>query len=239
MTCAIGEWLPSPPRFHQMNSGAVFASNFMAIRRRKCLAERKAKTKIRMILETIITTQSRDRVVHIAPMGIREEQGLVVLAPFKPSATLENVLATGVAVQNFCDDVRVFAGCVSKLRRDWPTLGATQIACARLADTLAHSELKLERVEDDELRPRLLCRRVHDEQHGAFKGFNRAQAAVIEAAILVSRLALLPREKIDAEVSYLKIAIEKTAGPREQEAWSWLMRKIDAHRAGARVTGAR
>ncbi|MGH8750354.1 MAG: DUF447 family spectrin-like domain-containing protein, partial [Burkholderiales bacterium] len=62
-------------------------------------------------------------------------------------------------------------------------------------------------------------------------GFNRAQGAVLEAAVLVSRLHLLPREKIEAEVKYLAIAIEKTAGPAEREAWSWLMEKIEAHRA--------
>jgi hypothetical protein len=42
---------------------------------------------------------------------------------------------------------------------------------------------------------------------------------------------MLPWEKIDAEVKYLAIAIDKTAGPRELEAWGWLMEKINAHRA--------
>jgi hypothetical protein len=51
---------------------------------------------------------------------------------------------------------------------------------------------------------------------------------VIEAAILVSRLHLLPAEKIATEVGYLTIAIEKTAGPREQQAWQWLMEAIAA-----------
>ena len=41
-----------------------------------------------MIFETIITTQSAEGRVHIAPMGIREENGRVILAPFKPSTTL-------------------------------------------------------------------------------------------------------------------------------------------------------
>jgi hypothetical protein len=29
---------------------------------------------------------------------------------------------------------------------------------------------------------------------------------------------------------YLEIAISKTAGPREEEAWGWLMAKVDAWR---------
>jgi uncharacterized protein len=41
----------------------------------------------------------------------------------------------------------------------------------------------------------------------------------------LTRLHILPREKIDREIAYLSIAVEKTAGPSEREAWSWLMEK--------------
>jgi hypothetical protein len=40
---------------------------------------------------------------------------------------------------------------------------------------------------------------------------------------------MLPWEKIEAEVKYLQIAIDKTAGPAEREAWRWLMERIEAH----------
>ncbi|MGZ8252831.1 MAG: DUF447 family spectrin-like domain-containing protein, partial [Methylophilaceae bacterium] len=72
---------------------------------------------------------------------------------------------------------------------------------------------------------------VHEVNHAPFRGFNRAQAAVIELAVLVSRLHMLPLEKINAEIEYLKIAIEKTAGEREQEAWSWLIERVENHQA--------
>ena len=68
--------------------------------------------------------------------------------------------------------------------------------------------------------------------HAPFGGFNRAQAAVIELAVLTSRLALLPREKVRREAEYLAVAVEKTAGEREQEAWGWLMEKVRAHYGG-------
>ena len=73
-------------------------------------------------------------------------------------------------------------------------------------------------------------RRVHEEQHQPFAGFNRAQAAIIEGAVLVSRLHMLPAEKIDAEMRYLQIAIDKTAGAAEREAWEWLCHAVTAHR---------
>jgi hypothetical protein len=53
---------------------------------------------------------------------------------------------------------------------------------------------------------------------------------VVEAAILVSRLHMLPSEKIEREIGYLQIAIDKTAGPRERQAWDWLMQRIAEHK---------
>ena len=183
-----------------------------------------------MIYETIVTVRNEDDGDHIAPMGVREENGWLVISPFRPSTTLDHILRERCAVVNYTDDVRVFAGCLTG-RWNWPTLPAEEIACSRLAAALAHSEVMLERIEDDPQRPRLYCREVARITHGPFRGFNRAQAAVIECAILVSRLQMLPPEKIDAELEYLKIAIGKTAGPRELEAWGWLQERIAQFRA--------
>jgi hypothetical protein len=100
---------------------------------------------------------------------------------------------------------------------------------AVLEGALAHAELAVAHVQEDEQRPRFHCRVVHAASHAPFQGFNRAQAAVIEAAILASRLHMLPREKIERELGYLQTAVEKTAGPREHEAWRLLVEKIEEH----------
>jgi uncharacterized protein len=189
-----------------------------------------------MILETIVTTRGEDR-DQIAPMGIRWQDALAVVSPFRPSATLDSLLRARCAVINCTDDVRVFAGCLTG-RYDWPTVPAQHVACNRLADALAHAELELARVEEDPQRPRLFFREVARFSHAPFAGFNRAQAAVIEGAILVSRLHMLPREKIDAEMQYLSIAVSKTAGARELEAWGWLNEEIARFRARAKETSS-
>jgi hypothetical protein len=107
-----------------------------------------------VIRETIVTSCAPDGAVHIAPMGVRESEGRVILAPFRPSTTLDNVLATGCATVNLSDDVRVFAGCLTG-RRNWPTLPCVRTPGVRLNGALAHRELKLASVEDDAQRPRL------------------------------------------------------------------------------------
>jgi hypothetical protein len=181
------------------------------------------------IRETIVTTRRAGGDTHIAPMGVHERGAELIVAPFRPSATLENLQRNGCAVINYPDDVRVYAGCLTG-RREWPLCDAERVPVMRLRDCLAHTEIQVSRMEDDELRPRFHCRIVHEATHAPFHGFNRAQAAVIEAAILVSRLHMLNPERIEREIAYLRIAVDKTAGEREREAWGWLMAAIAARR---------
>jgi uncharacterized protein len=47
----------------------------------------------------------------------------------------------------------------------------------------------------------------------------------------VSRLHMLPVEKITQEMQYLQIAIDKTAGERELQAWQWLVDCVNNHLA--------
>ena len=186
------------------------------------------------IREALLVTRRADGGAHVAPMGAQAltlpdgAEG-VLLQPFRPSATLDNLLRWPYATLNHVDDVRLFAGCLTG-RRDWPTRAAGRIACARLDCALAHEELEVERVEDDPQRPRFFLRLLARANHAPFPGFNRAKAAVIEAAILVSRLHLLPPDKVARELATLRIALDKTAGEEEQEAWGWLMEAVARHR---------
>lgn len=180
------------------------------------------------IQEVIVTTKNHTgEGVNIAPMGVHLNGSQPILAPFKPSKTLDNLLHHRTASLNYTTDVRVFAGCLTG-HYDWPLVATTKIDGMRLRDTLAHDEIEIIKVEEDATRPRCLARVVHREMHAPFRGMNRAQAAVLELAILVSRLHLLPAEKIRTEIEYLKIAITKTAGEHERTAWGWLMEKVNA-----------
>ena len=186
-----------------------------------------------VIFETVISTVAADGRPHVAPMGVRyrrsETGNDVILMPFKPSTTLANIGAGGHAVLNIVTDTRVFAGSVTG-RRAWPMQPAERIPGVRLACALSHVELRLAELQDDPQRPVLRMARVFEASHAPYLGFNRAQAAVVEGAVLVSRLGMLAMDKIDAEMAYLQIAIVKTAGPAEVEAWQWLRQAVDAQR---------
>jgi hypothetical protein len=183
-----------------------------------------------LIRETIVITTGRDGRAHIAPLGLIADGDDWIIAPFRPSATLDNLETLPFATASHTDDVRVFAGCLTG-RRDWPTVDADVVPVQRLAGALTHMELAVTDVTADPQRPRFRCRVVRIAQHGPFQGFNRAQAAVVEAAILVSRLNMLPRDRIERELTVLQSAVEKTAGSVELEAWSWLKDKVTAHYA--------
>ena len=184
-----------------------------------------------MIFETIIISIDAAKQPHVTPFGVRFEDESVIIAPYKPSTTLDNILATKFAVMNMTDDVRVFAGALTG-HNGWSLLPvrlqANIHAGYRLADCLAHTVLELIEVREDATRPQLVMKALSSENHQSFQGFNRAQAAVVELSILVSRLHMLPKEKVLTEMAYLQIAIDKTAGEREIEAWAWLTDKVKA-----------
>lgn len=182
-----------------------------------------------MILESVLTTRNADGSPHLAPLGLHVEGEQLVIAPFRPSRTLDNVAREGHAVVNWTTDVRLFAGPVTG-RRDWPLLDSGLAGHARLAAAQTHAELEVVRVEDDAERPRFHCRVLREVAHAPFRGFVRAQSAVIEAAILLTRLDRLAPDRIERELAYLAIAVDKTAGPVEREAWSWLMEAAEAWR---------
>jgi uncharacterized protein len=186
-----------------------------------------------MIRETILTTAGPAGHVHMAPLGLIADGAGWTIAPFRPSKTLDNLRAVPFAVANYTDDVRIFAGCLTG-RHQWATVASDEVPVQRLAGTLAHAELAVDRVTEDPQRPRFHCRVLRLASHAPFLGFNRAQAAVVEAAILLSRLEMLPRDKIEREIAYLQVAVGKTAGAAEQQAWQCLMESIAARYASTR-----
>ncbi len=82
--------------------------------------------------------------------------------------------------------------------------------------------LKLKNLMTPQNGPICAARVVHTGRLRDFFGFNRAKHAVLEAAILATRVHLLPPEELIRQVEALAIPVEKTAGPQEQEAFDLL-----------------
>jgi len=181
-----------------------------------------------MIVETIVTTLAADGAVNVAPMGVEWGDETIVLKPFLDTATYRNVTATGAAVINLTDDVRVFAR-AAIANPVYPTVPAAIVRGVVLADCCTWRELEVRSIDSSPPRSRIDAGVVHRGAHREFVGFNRAAHAVIETAIYATRLHLLAREFVDNELARLQIIVDKTAGPREREAMAILADHIRSH----------
>ena len=186
-----------------------------------------------MIHEVIVTTKNKNNKVHIAPMGIqlfnKNSEKFAQISPFKPSKTLDNILETKVATINFIDDVKVFAGIITKEKNDWLLKSSEDAYVPHLENTNTHMNAVVIKDNDDPVRPKIKCKIINEEIHRPFLGFNRAQFSVIELAVLSTRLGMIDDNKVREELKYLKIGIEKTAGKNEKEAWDWIEHKIEKY----------
>ncbi len=177
-----------------------------------------------MIIESIVTTVGADGTVNCAPMGVEwdgTDQTPIVLKPFLATATYRNLVATGAAVVNITDDVRVFARAAIS-NPEYPTFPAEVITGAVLEDCCTWRELRVRTIDSTPPRSRVDTVTVHHGTRREFVGFNRARLAVLETAIYATRLHLLAAEFVESELARLQVIVDKTAGAREFEAMALL-----------------
>lgn len=180
-----------------------------------------------MILETIVTSIDAAGSINFAPMGVEWGEEIIVLKPFLETSTYRNVSATRVAVVNLTDDAMLFAqGAISSPQFPW--MPATLVHGAVLEAACSWRELEVLKVDSTPPRSRIEARVVHRGVSREFLGFNRAKHAVLEAAILATRIHLLPAEQIRDEFARLQIIVDKTAGLREHEAMALLTQYVQS-----------
>ena len=183
-----------------------------------------------MIVEGIITTRDAGGHVNFAPMGLEWGDERLVLKPFLETTTFRNVSASRCAVFNLVDDVLLFAQAAIGSPQ-FPWRPAVRVEGAVLEAACSWHELEVEAIDATPPRSRIEARVVHRGRGREFIGFNRAKHAVLEAAILATRVHMLPPAQIKDELGRLEVLVEKTAGPREREAWALLLEHVAAHQA--------
>jgi len=192
-----------------------------------------------MIIECIVTTLDEAEAhpgemthpgemrVNCAPMGVEWGEEIIVIKPYKETATYRNLTAlqpgggAATAVVNLTDNVLLFArsAIASPV---FPTRPAEVLRGAVLQDVCSWREVEVLEIDSHEPRARITTRVVHHGYERDFIGFNRARNAVLEAAILSTRTRFLPAAEIEAEFERLQVIVDKTAGPREFEAMALL-----------------
>jgi uncharacterized protein len=184
-----------------------------------------------MLLEGIVTTLDSDGTPHIAPMGplVDAEFNRLLLRPFQTSSTYQNLKRTGAGVLHVTDDVELIArAAVGKLEQTLPLMPAQAVEGVILADACRWYAFQVESLDDRDERTRIVARVVDRGQLRDFFGFNRAKHAVVEAAILATRIGLLEPSHIRGELERLAVLIDKTGGRQEHRAFAFLQAHVDA-----------
>jgi hypothetical protein len=187
-----------------------------------------------VILEGLVSTIGDEGATNIAPMGplVDESLSWLVLRPFRTSTTYRNLAARRCGVLHVVDDVLLLVqAAIGRIDSPPPTQRAVKVDGVVLSDACRWLEFVVQEIDDTSDRARMEARVVHTGRLRDFFGFNRAKHAVIEAAILATRLDLLPPDQVRAEMARLRSPVEKTAGPRELQAFS-LLEAYTAERLG-------
>jgi hypothetical protein len=183
-----------------------------------------------MILEGVVTTVAAGGAINVAPMGPLVEPPSpgrdlerFVLRPFRTAQTYANLKAHGEGVLHVTDDVLLLArAAVGRLEPLPPLVPAERVRGWVLSDACRYYEFRVTSCDDRTERARFDAEVVHAGRLRDFFGLNRAKHAVVEAAILATRTALLPPEEVAAEYRKLAVLVEKTGGPQEHAAFALL-----------------
>lgn len=183
-----------------------------------------------MILESLITTTDQFGHVNVAPLGPivhpaqnADELPSFVLRPYAGSTTCENLLANGKGVIHVTDDVLLLA------RTAIGHIDATELVCpvanlspefVRLKDCHRWFAVEVQEYTGTPPRHELTAKCAAEGVVRPFFGFNRAKHAVIEAAIMATRIGMIDSQVILRSLDELRIAVKKTAGQNESEAFA-------------------
>ncbi|MBS0204769.1 MAG: DUF447 family protein [Planctomycetes bacterium] len=193
-----------------------------------------------MILEGLVTSRNAAGDINLAPMGpiVDESMTTLILRPFQTSTTYQNLRQNPQGVFHVVDDVLLIAqAALHRLAAIPETFPAARIEGRVLQDCCRWYEFEIVTCDDSNERTRLEANVVHTGRIRDMFGFHRARHAVLEATILATRLHLLAEQDVRNQLNSLAIPVDKTAGPREREAFALVCDVVDtwyrSHPAGA------
>lgn len=189
-----------------------------------------------MILEGLVTTVSDSGGAHVAPMGprVRGDWSGFVLRPFPTSTTFKNLKKRREGVLHITDDVNLLARAAVGRTPVVETIQASVVSGFVIKDACRYHEFRVTSLDESQERMHIECEIVASGRLRDFFGLNRAKHAVVEAAILATRLHLIPRNEVLDDYRKLRVLVEKTGGPAETEAFDFLEDHVRAVFSGGK-----
>lgn len=177
-----------------------------------------------MVLEGLLTTLNADGSTRVAVMGATVAGSFrrLVLRPYRTSRTFCNLLRRRTGVFHVTDNVEMMAQAVVGRLPALRQRRARRVGGAILEDACRWYALAVDTVDASRPRAVLVCHVVGAGRQRDFWGLNRAKHAVVEAAILATRVGLVPTAQIQADLQRLRPLVEKTGGAAERRAFTML-----------------
>jgi hypothetical protein len=195
-----------------------------------------------MILEGLVTTLAADGAMNLAPMGPEVDDGDVrlerfLLRPFKATTTYRNLMNHPEGVLHVTDDALLLAraamGAIDASRL--PVRAASVVRGAVLTSCCRYHEFRVVASEGEDrggLRAVLVAETVASGRLREWFGLNRARHAVVEAAILATRVGIVPIGEIRDELKRLSVPVDKTGGAAERAALELLKGHVERAAVG-------
>lgn len=171
-----------------------------------------------MIIETILSTRDEAGNPNFAPMGVTPGEEYVTVRPYRRTRTCRNLLSNGYGVANISDNVLAYvqSGLYGAILPFSPARAIQGFVCQ---DTCDWWEFEVVSKTESGDRLDLRCRVVYKGHQKEFMGFCRAKNAVLEAAILATRLPFLDQARLMEKLVSYKEIVEKTGSETEAEAF--------------------
>lgn len=187
-----------------------------------------------MIIEGIVTTLDPNGEANISPMGpvLDQSRQLIELRPFAGSRTLANLLVRPSGVFHLTDDALLIAQAVTKHWVEPPLLErAIHVPGWVIPAACSWHEFQCGFVDQTNNRAVVKATIVASGRGVDFGGFNRAKHAILEAAVMVSRLDFLPLAEVELALQNAQRLCDKTGGSRERLAFDVLRSFVKAHQS--------
>ncbi|MDA7979017.1 MAG: DUF447 family protein [Pirellulales bacterium] len=177
------------------------------------------------ICEGLVVTDNESGQPHLAVMGpaISPDEANLTLRPFRTSTTYHHLQRKRHGVFHVTDDVELLVRAVTGECAEAPKFERTPGGSGWLLPTACRwMEFEVTEIDDSRQRSVMQARVVSAQWLRNFFGFNRAKHAVIEGAILATRLGLLDAAYIHEELARLAPLVEKTGTEVEHRAFDLL-----------------
>jgi len=171
-----------------------------------------------MIVETIFSTLDEEGRPNFAPMGLLFNGDFIFIRPYRKTQTCRNLLSSGHGVANLADDVLAYVQC-GLYGIILPHFPAAAAPGAVYDGTCSWMEMSVIEEKGTAERAEFRCQVLHRGIKKEFTGFCRAHYAVIEAAILATRLDLTDRKIMAEKLIHYGEIVRKTGSDAENQAF--------------------